>query len=290
MLELLTPRVWSNIQSIATGSRHPAHIAVAYFGDKGDKLLHLREGSSLVVDASIATVASGSTSPAALERMRRKGARVYTIEHLHAKVYAFRDVAFVGSANTSQRSERTLLEAVLRVDDKATVRAVRDFVESLCLNELTSSDLSELATYYKPPPPTARSGKQTKFSTLLMELTHEQGGSRVTQVQPPRSVWQTFFGLELDEAEQPLLTLVHETGTRRLESKRQVVKHHHNYTIELPGAELPRPAILQMRRTGPNTYAYRVHRPKDKTFATVDSLLKTAHNPLWHSGRLWALL
>lgn len=243
-----------------------------------------------MVDASIETIATGSTSPAALERMRRKGARVYTIENLHAKVYAFRDVAFVGSANTSQRSERTLLEAVLRVDDKPTVRAVRDFVESLCLNELTSSDLSELATYYKPPTPNVRSVKQTKFSTLLMELTHEQGGSRVTQVQPPMSVWQSFFGLDFNETKQPLLTLVHEAGTRHVESKRHVVKHHHNYTIELPGAELPRPAILQMRRTGSNTYSYRVHRPTDKSFSTISRLLRTAHNPLWYSGRLWTML
>ena len=290
MLELLTPRVWSDIQTIASSSKHPAHVAVAYFGDRGDRLLPLLEGSSLVVDASIATVTSGSTSPAALERMRRKGARIYTIEHLHAKVYAFRDVAFVGSANTSQRSERTLLEAVLRVNDKATVKAVRNFVESLCLNELTSADLSELATYYKPPLTSARSAKQTRFSTLLMELTHEQGGGRVTQVQPPRPVWQSFFCLDLDEAEQPLLTLVHETGTQSLESKRHIIKHHHNYTIELPGAELPRPAILQMRRIGKDRYAYRVHRPADKTFATIDALLQNAHNPLRHSGRLWTVL
>jgi hypothetical protein len=290
LLELLTPRVWNDIRAIASGNRHPAHVAVAYFGDKGDTLLPLRKGSSLVVDASIATVAGGSTSPRALERMRRKGARIFTIENLHAKVYAFRDVAFVGSANTSQRSERTLLEAVLRVDDKATVRAARGFVESLCLNELTGNDLTELATYYSPPTRNVRIAKQTKFSTLLMELTHEQGGSRVTQVQPPRPVWQSFFGLDLDEIEQPLLSLVHEFGSQRLESERHIVKHHHNYTIELPGAELPRPAILQMRRIDVNRYAYRVHRPKDKTFATIDNLLQTAHNPLRHSGRLWTVL
>lgn len=290
MLQLVTPRVWGDIQSVAAASKHPAHVAVAYFGDKGDKLLQLPKGSSLVVDASIATVSGGSTSPAALERMRRKGARIYTVEHLHAKAYAFRDVAFVGSANASQHSERTLLEAVLRVDEKSAVRAVRDFVESLCLNELMSSDLTELAAYYKPPSLPARSSKQTKFSTLLMELTYEQGGGRVTQVQPPRSVWQSYFGLDLDESDLPPLTLVHEVGVRRSEAMRHIVKHHHNYTIELPGTELPRPAILQMRRTGLNTYAYRVHRPKDRTFAAIEALLKAAHNALWHSGRLWTVL
>lgn len=290
MLDLLTPRVWGDIQKAASNSKHPSHIAVAYFGERGDRLLPLHDGSSLVVDASIATVASGSTSPAALERMRKKGARIFTVEHLHAKVYAFRDVAFVGSANTSQRSERTLLEAVLRVRDRETVRAARGFVESLCFNELSGSDLAELATYYQPRATAPRAPLQTKFSTLLMELTNEQGGGRETQVQPPRPVWEHFFGMKFEDDELPLLTLLNESDGTSSVAARHVVKHHHNFTIELPGAGLPRPAILQMRRLGHRKFSYRVHRPKDRSFARIDGLVTNVYNPLRHSGRLWILI
>src|SRR6266852_1676132 len=113
MITLLTPRVWKDITYAAAKCKLAAHVAVAYFSDRGDRLLPLPKGSSLVVDASISTLAVGSTCPAALERLRKKGVDIYSAKDLHAKVYAFDDVAFIGSANVSRRSEISLIEAVL---------------------------------------------------------------------------------------------------------------------------------------------------------------------------------
>jgi hypothetical protein len=292
MITLLTPRVWGEITRTAAGCKEPADVAVAYFGAKGDKLLPLPRGSSLVVDATLSTLATGSTCPAALERLRRTGIDVYSAQHLHAKVYAFDDVAFVGSANTSERSRSTLIEAVIRFDADAAIASARAFVQSLCLTKLSRSDLSELAQYYKPPkfPSLRPSPKQTKYSTLVMELTNEQGGGRESQVQPPKPVWNHYFGIDVGRERAPALSLVNDSTTPALPTPRDVVAHHHNYTIEIAGAELPRPAILQMRRIGRNAYSYHVHRPPHRAFLKMDQLLRTIPNPLRHEGRRWIIL
>jgi hypothetical protein len=291
MITLLTPRVWKEITAAAVISK-AAHVAVAYFGAAGDKLLPLTKGSSIVVDATLPTLAAGSTCPMALERLRKRGTDIYSAQHLHAKVYAFDSVAFVGSANASNRSQFTLIEAVLRVDTEVEISAARAFVKSICLTKLSATDLAELSQYYRPPrfPTTVPSPQQRRYSTLLMELTLEQGGGRETQVQPPKAVWEYYFGIKVGLEKLPTLSLINESVFPPLETRRTIVKHHHNYTIELVGSELPRPAILQMRRVGKNTYSYSVHRPGDDTFTTKKELLETMPNPLRHSGRLWILI
>jgi hypothetical protein len=290
MITLLTPRVWADISNAAASSKSPARVAVAYFGQKGDSLLPLPAGSALVTDASIASLTAGSTCPAALERLRKKGTDIFSAQDLHAKVYAFDKVAFIGSANASYRSEMTLIEAVLRVDSVATILSVRHFVESLCLTKLSAADLAELSHYYKPPKFPTANPQQAKYSTLLMVLTYEQGGSRVTQVQPPKAVWEHYFQIKVGLEKLPMLSLINESVHPLVPVKRHVIKHHHNYTIELPGTELPRPAILQMRRIGHNKYSYRVHRPADSTFGKVNKSVQTLPNPLWEPGRRWVLV
>jgi predicted Fe-Mo cluster-binding NifX family protein len=51
----------------------------------------------LVVNASVAAVTSGQTSPQALLALHRKGVRIYSNAQLHAKVYVFGSKAFIGS-------------------------------------------------------------------------------------------------------------------------------------------------------------------------------------------------
>lgn len=290
MITLLTPRVWKVITSAAANCNNPAYVAVAYFSEKGDSLLPLPPGSSLVVDASVSTVSTGATCPTALERLRKKGVAIYSAQDLHAKVYVFDKVAFVGSANASLRSDKTLIEAVLRVDAKSTISSAREFVESLCVNKLSASNLAGLSQYYKRPKFSSPHPEQAKFSTLLMELTYEQGEGRETQVQPPKGVWNNFFGLKVDLDKLPVLTLINESTHPPVEIKRPIVKHHHNYTIEIAGADLPRPAILQMKRIGPNRYSYSVHRPTDRTYESINTLLQTIENPYWQQGRLWVMI
>lgn len=289
MSTLVTTNVWNEITAAAKSANKSSHVAVAYFGSKGPHLLPLLKGSVLVADVSIPTVAQGATSPAALDQLRKIGVDIYSVQYLHAKVFAFDTVAFVGSTNASQHSAATLVEAVLRVNTKNEIGAVRDFIESLCVTKLNASDLKDLATYYKPPKLGKPEPKQQQtYSTLLMELTLEQGADRASQVQPPKSVWETFFGLNHPVTKLPTLTLINEKTSAS--EVRPVVKHHHTYTIEISDADLPRPAILQMRRLGTNKYSYFVHRPGDPKFSDFGHLVKTLHNPFWDSGRRWILI
>lgn len=286
---LVTTNVWNEITAAAKNTQKPSHVAVAYFGSKGPSLLPLLKGSTLVADVSIPTVTQGSTSPAALNQLRKAGVDIYSVQYLHAKVFAFETVAFVGSTNASERSAATLVEAALRIRTKNEIRAVRNFVGSFCVTKLSASDLKDLESYYKPPkfaPPQPK--QQQNYSTLLMQLTLEQGLDRASQVQPPRSVWESFFGLKHPTTNLPTITLINEKTL--VPEIRPVVKHHHTYTIEISDADLPRPAILQMRRLGPNKYSYVVHRPADARFADVNRIVRTLHNPFWVSGRRWVLI
>lgn len=250
----------------------------------------LRSGSVLVADVSLKTVKAGATSPLALLRILRRGVRIFSAQNLHAKVYAFDNVAFVGSANVSHSSSKHLIEAVVQLDDPALVADVRAFVLDLAITELDEADLIELQKHYVPPPKIIFPKQQAPFTTLVMELTHEQGGNRAKQVQPPKPVWEAYFGVAIDQATYPQLTLTN-TGVHPPQvAPGTISKHDHNLTIEIPGAELPRPALLELRKVGTNAFTYTVHRPGGHRYSYFSKLLKTVGNPLWTSGRRWLII
>jgi PLD-like domain len=286
---LLTANIWKQITAAALNSQKPARVAVAYVGSHAPTLLPLSKGSVLVADVSINAIASGSTSPSALEQIRSRGVDIYSFQYLHAKAFAFDNIAFVGSTNVSRNSAATLLEASLKTAARKDIHAVRAFVESLCVTRLSQVDLNQLAGFYKPPRKGSPFvGQQRSFTSLLMELTLEQGVDRATQVQPPKSVWDKFFGVSHPTNTLPTLTLINERTN--VPEVRPVVKHHHTYTIEISDADMPRPAIIQFRPAGTNKYTYLVHRPGDPKFFTVRNFLSTLYNPFWTSGRRWVLI
>lgn len=123
---------------------------------------------------------------------------------------------------------------------------------------------------------------------LIMDLTLEQGGGRETQVQPPITVWAHYF--DLDFSRLPTYQLRNRGTKRSRVVSRPVVEHDHNWTIELAGAELPRPAILRMNRTGPNQFDYWVYRDDEDEYYHCDWLLSTIVNPVRTRGRRWLIL
>lgn len=123
---------------------------------------------------------------------------------------------------------------------------------------------------------------------LIMELTLEQGGGRETQVQPPVNVWTYYF--ELDFGRLPTYRVRNRSRARSRAVLRPVVEHDHNWTIELDGAELPRPAILRMHRTAPGEFDYWVYRDDEDEYYHCDWLLNTIANPLRNRGRRWLIL
>lgn len=108
---------------------------------------------------------------------------------------------------------------------------------------------------------------------LIMELTQEQGGHRQSQVQPPLGVWEHFFGIRPAAGSLPTYRLVDALNGSAPE-QRKVVKHHHNFTLEIGDARPPRPAILRLHRVGTNSFEYWVLRPGNKAFRHCKWLLE----------------
>jgi len=147
----VTQGIWKSLTASARAARKPSLVAVAYFGQGASKLLPLRSGSRLVVDASEDAVKSGQTHPADLKKLQKRGVVIYSYPSLHAKVYAFDSFAFVGSANASNRSAGVLTEAVVQTSDQAVVRTAKAFVRDLCRDELSPGRLDRLQKIYRPP-------------------------------------------------------------------------------------------------------------------------------------------
>jgi len=122
---------------------------------------------------------------------------------------------------------------------------------------------------------------------LIMDLTNEQGKDRESQVQPPKEVWEQFFGVRVSANVRPTFRLQNMTVPSDPE-QRKVIKHHHNLTIEIGDAKPPRPAILRMRRTGHNAFEYWVYRGSSRAYQHCDWILKNLAG--MSSGRRWIVI
>jgi len=148
---LLTTGVWQELTRAVRDNTGPMYAAVPYFSRSGNRMLPLKRGDILVVNASDTAVASGQTCPSALRRLTNKGVKVYSLENLHAKVFVLGRTAYVGSANVSASSKEYLVEAVVAIHDRNTVAAAKSFVTGLCEARVTDSELDRLEAIYRPP-------------------------------------------------------------------------------------------------------------------------------------------
>lgn len=149
--EVITIDAWEAITAAAQRRKQRAWVAVAFFGKDGPDLLPLAPGSRLVVNASEDAVKLGLTRPASLKEMVANDVLVYSVANLHAKVFVFGRMVFIGSTNASGSSADTLIEAVIRTTDRNSVADAREFVQSQCLVELGPAELDRLQKLYRPP-------------------------------------------------------------------------------------------------------------------------------------------
>lgn len=174
MINFTSGDVWSTLRAATKRSARPADVAVAYFGKGAAKLLSLPKLSRLVVDASAAAVKSGQTHPADLKQMVvKKHVLVYSVSNLHAKVFVVGSTAYVGSANVSNHSANTLIEALVATTDPEVVKAAREFIRSLCLQTLRPDELDRLQDIYRPPRTPAFQGARSsnrKRSPILSRV------------------------------------------------------------------------------------------------------------------------
>ena len=95
------------------------------------------------------------------------GVRVFSALNLHAKVFVFGPVAAIGSSNVSVASERLLIEAVVETRAPSVVRAAREFVRSLCGDEITPEYAQSKIGLFRPPRrPAVPTGAVVQQSTV----------------------------------------------------------------------------------------------------------------------------
>jgi hypothetical protein len=88
-------------------------------------------GDVLVTDASDRCVAGGQTSAAVLGAAYRRGAKVRSLPGLHAKILCFDRFTIVGSANLSESSVDSLVEAAIVTDHPGVLAEARSFIAQL---------------------------------------------------------------------------------------------------------------------------------------------------------------
>lgn len=276
--------VWRRITAAASAALEPSYAAVAYFGSKGDRLLPLREGSKLVVDASIPAVNTGITDPRSLRRLYNQGVAVFSMPSLHAKVFAFDSVGFVGSTNASVNSANNLIEAALSTTSGKSIKAIRAFVNDLCTDCLDDEAFDWLESQYRPPRMPIPGIAQRPFRRLVTQIMpSDQQGYSGHQVQPTSGAWSAFFGVNIEDATVPTLRLRNiETGAV---IDRKVVRHALVMTIDIPEA-VPG-AVLELWQVGFDRYDYKVTSSNERGFQALTRELINTPNPMRRSGRLW---
>jgi hypothetical protein len=149
--ELISEQVWSRLTAAVKKSRGKSIVAVAYFGQGGAKMLPLKKGSALVVDASEKAVKSGQTHPNDLLELYNRGVYIYSKENLHAKIFVTGHSLYVGSTNVSKRSAGHLKEVLFRTGDTRSIKNAKVFINSMCTIEMGKEQLMRLQKIYKPP-------------------------------------------------------------------------------------------------------------------------------------------
>ena len=121
MQKLVSDNLWPEIKKIASKSKRRM-AAIAYV--TSDKYLKFKRGDTLVVDASDAKIKAGDTSAAVLRAASKRGASLFTVPGLHAKVIVCDRTAVIGSANASESSTNLVEAAIITDDHTAAAQSV----------------------------------------------------------------------------------------------------------------------------------------------------------------------
>jgi hypothetical protein len=138
MIQFLSTSLW---KAVATESKKAKtkRAAIAYV--TRDLPLSLGTNDTLIVDASDGAIRSGETSAKVLQKLFRKGVKLFSYPGLHAKTVVLDRTVFVSSANLSNSSLKYLLEAGVKTDHPTVVSKAISFIE----------DLAEYATPIEKP-------------------------------------------------------------------------------------------------------------------------------------------
>jgi phosphatidylserine/phosphatidylglycerophosphate/cardiolipin synthase-like enzyme len=128
MVQVESSKLWTSNEQLALNAQHKI-AAVAYVSD--DSLIRFARGDMLIVDASDEHIASGATSAAVLAAAVSRGAKVYSLPSLHAKLMVFDNHVVIGSANISASSASGLRGAGVISDSPALISNVLSLINNL---------------------------------------------------------------------------------------------------------------------------------------------------------------
>jgi hypothetical protein len=128
MNELRSDNLWATIKRLAKKSS-AKRAAVAYV--TSEKFVKFDEGDVLITDAGDHAIATGLTNAKVLARAFKRGAQLYSLPGLHTKVLLVGGTAVIGSANLSEASAKTLVEAAWLTDEPAAVGMATSLVQQL---------------------------------------------------------------------------------------------------------------------------------------------------------------
>lgn len=151
---LISEFPWRRLTKLVKQSPDRCHVAVAYFGQAGSRLLPLQKGSVLMVDMSPGAVKSGQTCPSEIEKLLRRGVRIYSCPDLHAKLFVVGKRVLAGSTNASKSSETRLIESLLETDDADVLEQARKFIQKTHRtrgNLITPECVERMKKLYRPP-------------------------------------------------------------------------------------------------------------------------------------------
>jgi hypothetical protein len=128
MNELLSDNLWDTIKRLGKKASSK-RAAVAYV--TSEKFIKFSEGDVLVTDASDHAIAMGQTDAQILARAFKRRAQLYSLPGLHTKVLLLGGTAVIGSANLSDASATSLVEAAWVTDAPAAVGMATSLVQQL---------------------------------------------------------------------------------------------------------------------------------------------------------------
>lgn len=143
-------RIWQRIDA-ALKAGQPARIAVPFIGLGASRWIKPAAGSCVVTRCDLKSARAGQVSGKDLLVWHKRGVRIFNLQALHAKVFAFGSSAFIGSSNASVTSRDRLIEAGVWTIEKALAESAWAFVEEHCNEEVDEEFLKELAAAYRPP-------------------------------------------------------------------------------------------------------------------------------------------
>jgi hypothetical protein len=142
--------LWDRITALTKSSTR-SQVAVAYLNTGASKLLPLRENDVLVVDMSDRAMKAGNTNPDEVLAYLDRDVQVFSVENLHAKVFAFDDRVIVGSSNVSYHSRNDLVEAAIETADPKLRATVVAWIDSIAVDPITPELAKAKKKLYQPP-------------------------------------------------------------------------------------------------------------------------------------------